>query len=165
MTDKKTTGLLRKAGPSQVEGRASRPQERIPVGGMRDKLTVRGQRDDLSYRWVKDDNEDGSRIFEFLRAGWNFVQSTDVIIGQKSVYKTENVGSIVRHPAGDGEYLFLMAIPIEWYNEDQAAKQASIDALEAQILRPSNEEDDGQYGKNELKFGLGRQGEDTNLTD
>ena len=148
--------------PTKDISRAARPEHRVPIHGMRDKLTVRGKNPDFEYRWVRDTNEDGARIFEFHNAGWDFVQSdSGVQIGQSLVYKTENVGSIIRVPSGDGEYMYLMFIPKELYDADQAEKAYAIDELERQIIEP--QEDDGQYGRNKLDFKIGKIGEDENL--
>lgn len=134
---------------SRVEGTEKRPR-RVPVSGYRDVLTVRGQDPDYSYRWVKDTSEKASRILKFLNGGWEFVLSdSGVEVGDDQVYKTENVGAIVRVPAGVGgetlEYLYLMRIKKEWYEEDQAAKQAEVqkteDALRKDIGKTPNEDD------------------------
>lgn len=161
MTARKTATKKTADRPSAVQSRAARPEDRVPVGGVRDILTVVGQRDDLSYRWVKDTHEDGPRIFNFNRGGWDFVQAKDVKVGKFSVYTTENVGSIVRHPDGAGEYLFLMCIPKELYDEDQARKLELINLAEQELMRPK--EDDGQYGESKISFKFGRIGEDDNL--
>ena len=141
--------------------RANRGADRIPVSGQREILTVYGKNPDLAYRWVRSSDEEGSRIFAFHQAGWDFVQAGEVKIGQSLVYKTENVGSIIRTPSKDGGYLYLMCIPKELYDEDQARKAAEIDETERQIFAP--ETDEGQYGKTKQTFHIGKVGEDDNL--
>lgn len=144
-TPKRGRGRPRK--DERVEQRV-RPN-RVPVSGHRDILTVVGKDDDFVYRWVLDKQEDGSRIQRFALAGYDFVQSENVRVGQDSVYQTKNVGSIVRKPSGDGQYLYLMRIPKEWYQEDQDAKARVISEKEGSIARERNPEDkgdDGQYG-------------------
>lgn len=127
--------------------------ERVPVGGHRDLLTVRGKEDDYEYRWVLAKNEDDTRIMEFLSAGYEFCAADKHAIGQDNVYQTKNVGSIVRKPSGDGQYLYLMRIYKEWYEEDQAAKSQKLKEKERSITRerdPENKGDDGQYGNIKL---------------
>lgn len=141
--------------PSTSKPRPQRPKERTPVSGNRDILTVHGKEEDLEYRWVSDKAEDGARIYTFMRAGWFFVPAENVEIGQSNVYQSEQHGSIVRQPDGEGRYLYLMAIEKDLFQEDQQAKQAEIAEDERAITRERNEEeDDGQYGKNKLGFDL-----------
>ena len=84
----------------------------------------------------------------FLEAGWTFTDPSTVKIGQNFVYKTESTGSVVRVPAGQGEFLYLMQIRKEWYDEDQIAKQQNIINIEQDLTknigRDGNSE--GVYG-------------------
>lgn len=136
----------------QVENRMTENKpRRVPVGGMRDILTVFGKDPDKHYRFVKDKTEGGSRIQRFIRGGYDFVRTgkdSQIIVGEEAVYKSKNgQGSIVRYPSGE-DFLFLMEIPMEYYNEDQDAKMESIDELEASITgsRESDDNELGQYG-------------------
>lgn len=133
---------------SRVEGSKARP-ERINMSDFRDKLTVKGTDPDYEYRWVKDASENGQRILMFTSAGWDFVTSeSGVVIGQSQVYKSDNVGSIIRQPAGEGEYLYLMKILKEWYDEDKLQGQKRIDELEGSMARDTGKEpgQDDLYG-------------------
>lgn len=128
--------------------------ERVPVGGFRDKLTVRFKNPEdekrFYHRWVLDTHENGGRIYQFMNAGYEFVKSSEVIVGQESVFDSEDVGSLVRRPAGgDGKYLYLMRLPIEFREEDEAAKAAVVDATERSVLDPESlsEDKEGVYGK------------------
>lgn len=138
--------------PSANNPRSKRPVERTPVHGARDVLTVRGKKDDLVYRWVLDKDENGQRIFMFKNAGYEFVKGDEVQIGQSMVYNSENVGSIVRVPDKAGGYMFLMAIPKEWYEEDQNEKQRQVLDSESQMIKP--DEDEGQYGNAKVRHEL-----------
>ncbi len=136
---------------SRVSGSKSRPK-RVPISGDRDVLTVIGKDKDYEYRWVRDTSETGSRIFRFLQAAYEFVDATKGThgIGDSFVYETHDMGSLVRKPAGGGDYLYLMRIPKEFFEEDAKAKQNSILAQEKDIVRerdPHSNSDDGQYGK------------------
>lgn len=153
VTTKKTSGSPA-PHQSRSAGSKARPK-RVPVSGNRDILTVVGQDPNFVYRWVKDKSESGQRIFRFVQAAYEFVDSTtgDYDIGDSFVYESQDVGSLIRKPAGDGEYLYLMRIAREFYDEDQALKQINIKEKEDMITRerdPNSSGDDGQYGNIKL---------------
>jgi hypothetical protein len=126
--------------------------KRVPVSGMRDILTVYGKDPAFEYRFVKDEHENGSRIARFTRGGWEFTRPdkhNQIIIGQEAVYKTEQDESIIRFPAGSGQFNYLMQIRKELYDEDQKTKQDNIDELESTMTgtRTSDDNELGQYGQ------------------
>lgn len=133
--------LKRKAGrprkdESRAEDQGSRPTKRVPVTGFRNKLTVDGLDPNYVYRWILDNHEDGQRIEQCKAAGYNFVRGEDGIkIGQSSVHKSESVGSIIRISEADGSYLYLMRTRKEFYEEDQKAKDAAVDATQRSMNR------------------------------
>lgn len=136
------------------ETRTERPK-RTPVGGYRDKLTVHYKdekhREKFADRWVLDTHENGPRILAFKDALWEFVPAEEATIGVSHVLETEGVGSIIRRPAGgNGQYLYLMRLPREYYDEDQAEKQKYVDATEEDLTRPDSLSQDidegGVYG-------------------
>jgi hypothetical protein len=98
---------------------------RIPVSGPRDILTVLGKDPNYVYRWVKDLP---GRVQRFLDAGYEIVNH-DAQVGQKAVDSGTRVGSAITRLDG-ANTLVLMRQSLEWYNEDQEAKQRAIDALE-----------------------------------
>lgn len=144
-TVKRGRGRPRKNDVSRVEGGESRPP-RVPVSGNRDILTIQGKDPSFEYRWVLDGTEDGQRIQRFKSAWWDLVLSDDGQhkVGQDMVYKSENVGSLIRVPAGSGKFNYLMRIPKEYYEEDQKGKQVLIDEKEQSITQTDS--DNGQYG-------------------
>ncbi len=126
---------------------------RIPVSGIRDIMTVLGKDPHFVYRFVVDKMERGARMMRFERGGWTYARIDDlhggITVGEESVYKSKDHGSIVRFPSGEGLFSYLMKIKKEWYDEDQAAKAAAIDEVEQTIIgtgRPDGEENKGQYG-------------------
>jgi len=135
---------------ARTEQVSSTRPPRVPVSGNRDILTVTGKDPDYVYRWVIDSDERGQRILKFLGAWYEFVRSDDGnhVVGQDAVYKSENVGSIIRVPAGSGKYQYLMRIRKEYYDADQKSKQDEIRDREKAITRTDS--DNGQYGKIEL---------------
>jgi len=145
-TIKRGRGRPRKNDVSRVEGGAERPA-RVPVSGNRDILTIEGKDPAFAYRWVLDSSENGQRIMKFTSAWWDLVHNDDEQhrVGQDMVYKTENVGSIIRVPAGSGKFYYLMRIPNEYYEADQVSKQKDINEREQTITQTDSE--NGQYGE------------------
>ena len=127
---KRKVGRPRKSETRAAEARPTR----VPLDGFRDKLSVKGLDPDYQYRWVKDQSESGQRIMQFLAAAYEFVTTEqEVIVGEANVYQSDNVGSIIRVPGGHGDFLYLMRIHKEFYDEDQANKAREIDATEGQM--------------------------------
>lgn len=124
------------ANQSRVNGGEERPARRT-AGGFRDKLTVVGQDPSKVYRWVKDKNEGGYEIANLLARGYTFVSSdSGVKVGEAEVYTSENVGSIIRRIANqEGEFLYLMCIDRDWYEEDLQLKEDRIQEVETGIVR------------------------------
>jgi len=153
MTLENVAGTVKKRGPgrprkndvSRVDASTGRAP-RVPVSGNRDILTVDGKDPAFAYRWILDSAENGQRIMKFNRAWWDLVDSGDGqhIVGQDMVYKTENVGSIIRVPAGSGKFYYLMRIPKEHYDADQKAKAQETADREQTITQTDS--DNGQYG-------------------
>lgn len=124
-------------------------ETRVPLGGYRDILTVENTDPGYHYYWELDDNEQGNRIYKRRQAGYDFVSPDEgVIVGEASVYTTEDLGSIIRVPNGDGRYLYLMKILREWYEEDRAKMDKLVDDTEESIRRPTNVE--GGYGSTKI---------------
>jgi hypothetical protein len=110
-------------------------KQRVPVSSNRAPLAYKGlDKDNFSYRWVLDRDD---RIATFLEAGYEFVKPTGESVGESTVDSSKQVGSRVTKSAGFGGLkLYLMFLPIQFYNEDQLAKQKEIDELEATMREP-----------------------------
>lgn len=122
-----------------------RTSKRVPISGQRDNLQVEGKDPDFYYRWVKDTAENGSNILKHTRAGYSFARDEEgLVIGEANVYRSENVGSCIRVPAGFGEYLYLMKQPMRYREEDLQLKAQGIDEVE-DSMRHANEAA-GEYG-------------------
>ena len=148
-TVKRGRGRPRKNDVSRV-GVTTGRAPRVPVSGNRDILTVDGKDPSFEYRWILDSSEDGQRVMKFNKAWWDLVLSDDGqhSVGQDMVYKSANVGSIIRSPAGSGKFYYLMRIPKELYAQDQAAKAKEIAEVEKTITQTDS--DNGQYGNIEI---------------
>jgi len=92
----------------------------------------------FKYRWV---NDKEGRLEKFKVGGYEVVTS-DQEVGQNTVDRGSRLGSAITKSVGGAVTAVLMRIPLEWYNEDQAAKMDAIDALE-QTMKPQ----DADYGK------------------
>ena len=152
MTQSKTEPN-RKSRPSKGESRAeARPERRYaPIGDFRDLLSVTGGDEEFAYRWMLDSSASGQRVFDAYHAGWDFVDAskeTGLNIGEHYVDRSDSHGSIFRRPANKhGDFLYLMRMPKDRYDEVQAVKQARVDKLEQDLLGPQEE---GQYGQNRV---------------
>ncbi len=125
---------------------SKRENKRTPIHGRRNKLTVKGQDPAYQYRVVNATDEKGNdtgRVQDFQDAGYEVV-TDDVKIGDKRVATAKQVGSPVEISVGQGVKAVLMRIKKEWYDEDQAAKAASIAETEQSMNKA------GDYGKVEI---------------
>lgn len=74
-------------------------------------------------------NDVDSRINDALAAGYQFVMS-DGKLGDERCADPSKMGSFVTKSVGGGRVGYLMAIPEEYYKEDQQAKQRRVDESE-----------------------------------
>lgn len=116
---------------------------RTPIG-KRNVLTLTGQDPNFNYRIV---NDQGDRIQRFVDAGYELVPASDVQVGDKRVNQATPEGSHAQVSVGGGEKAFVMRIRKDWYDEDQKAKQAEVDAVESSTKQKAL---DGTYGKLEI---------------
>jgi hypothetical protein len=131
---------------SQKEAISKTPERRVrrtPIGN-RNVLSVVGKEPGFEYRFV---NDSGDRVELFKENGWEPVPNKSVRIGDKRVEATKADGSIAQASVGGGMKAVLMRIPSEWYAEDQAAKQALVNATEEATRQKAL---DGTYGKLEI---------------
>lgn len=134
---------------NQKEAIAKAPERRVrrtPIG-QRNVLTVAGKEPGYEYRFV---NDAGDRVQEFLDNGWEVVQSSNVSIGDKRLGNPTSEGSAAVASVGQGMKAVVMRIKDEYYQEDQAAKQAYVQKTEDAIR---GEALDGTYGTLDIKSG------------
>jgi hypothetical protein len=142
---KRGRGRPRKNPAVSADGANTRPSSRVPISGQRDPLVIEGKDPSFYYRWVKDTAENGNNILRHNRAGYTFVTNEEgLVVGEANVYKSENVGTCIRVPAGFGEYLYLMKQPMTYRHEDVQAKSREIDSTE-EALRHAGK-DGENYG-------------------
>jgi len=131
--------------------RSSERPRRTPVG-QRNKISVRDRDPNYHYRLVSVNLEaDPDRLEDFKAAGYEIVPADKAgPIGDKQVDKPSAVGSAGLISVGQGTKQVLMRIPKDYYIEDQAAKQAQIDATEQQSQKSG-----ADYGKVEVSVTRG----------
>ena len=128
------------AKEAKVEVTRKRPERRSRAGGPRNILTVTGKDPNYVYRWV---NDTPGRV-QWLKDIGCEVVTDEVQVGDVTVDSGSQVGSVVTKHVGGGLRAVLMRIPVEWYNEDQEAKQAEIDAVETSMRAEAR---DGYTGR------------------
>ena len=110
--------------------------------GQRNRLSFKGLDDDYNYRVINDKDD---RLANALEGGYEFVESKEEL-GDKTVATAKSMDSRVAKPVGGGVTGYLMRIPKKFYDEDQAAKEASLKETEAQ-MRPEKTDVEDAYGK------------------
>jgi hypothetical protein len=102
---------------------------------------ITGDKDpDYVYRFV---NDSGSRIDQMKNAGYEIVTDDDLVVGESRVSDPNQLGSGKRVVSKDGTVQYLMRQKKEWYDEDQATKQAHNDEIEQAMKKQAQE---GMYG-------------------
>ena len=103
--------------------------------------SISGEKDpNFVYRFV---NDTGSRIDQMKQAGYEIVEDDSLIVGDSRVSDPSSQGSAKRVISKDGTVSYLMRQKKEYYEEDQAAKQAHNDEIEAAMKKQASE---GMYG-------------------
>ena len=122
---------------------------RIPIGEKRDVLSVQDTPEGYVDRIV---NDVPGRIEKFKQAGYELVE--DAQLGTSHVDGNQASQGVVTKDVGKGVTAVVMRQRKEFYEEDQAKKQARIDELENSMRKKKvnpNESTDGTYG--EVKIG------------
>ena len=117
--------------------------QRVPVG-TRNVLTVADKDVNYEYRII---NDSGDRVQEFLDAGYELVAKDSVRVCDKRVNSAASEGSLAHLSVGQGQKAFVVRIKKEWYEEDQAKKQAKVNEMENATKAKAL---DGTYGKLEI---------------
>ncbi len=112
--------MARELKSKAPEGRPTR----TPIT-KRNRLSVRNQDPNFHYRIVNDVDD---RVEQFLEQGYEIDPQSQV--GDKQVDIGSPLGSAKQISVGSNVKAVVMRIPKEYFKQDQAAKQAEIDALE-----------------------------------
>lgn len=101
---------------------------------------ISGDKDpNFVYRFV---NDTGSRVSNFQQAGYEMVQD-ELIVGDSRVIDPSDLGSGKKVTSNDGTISYLMRIKKEWFDEDQAKKDAYTKETEATMKKEASQ---GMYG-------------------
>lgn len=113
MTDPKRRGRPRKVSREtstsrQDEAHTPKRPERVPMGqGIRLRLPADFDTDNFMPRFCLDDKR--GKIEIYLAAYWEFYTDSD--------------GSQLRHPAGSGQEMVLMKLPVKYHEEDMKLQE------------------------------------------
>lgn len=145
--DKKETLSIKPKEFSQ-EGKPKRRQ-RVPFGQHRRRLSIPEvlQEDKAHhYHWINDTQD---RVQRALIAGYEYVEKKDLgdqDIGDPGLHNgNSNLNSRVSRRLRDFE-VFLMRIPIEFYEEDRALKAANDDEIDRAIKKGGKDRLDQPHG-------------------
>lgn len=107
-------------------------RRRTAAEGLREMLSVLNQDPNYVYRFVADNPAKPGRVERLQELGYEVVPEADVEVGEATVDRRtkQKLGSAVTRPGGGGLTLVLMRQRKEWFDEDQAFKQAKVDSLE-----------------------------------
>ena len=94
---------------------------RSSINGTRNRLTVKGQEPGYVYRIVNDIDD---RIQNLQEIGYELVTDKGVTVGDKRIANPTQEGSPVKISVGQGTQAYVMRQKQEFFDEDQAAKQA-----------------------------------------
>lgn len=125
--------MSRQATPPAQE----RPK-RVPLAG-RNRLNVKNKDPNFVYRYVNANLEnDPDRLERMKEAGYELVPRAEAgSLGDNRVDNPSPIGSEASIAVGQGTRAVLMRQRKEWFDEDQAAKQAEVDAIEQTMRRES----------------------------
>lgn len=137
---------------ARTEARAKRHGNRVPLGGFRQNLSVPQEikewadSNDMYLRFFVRD-----RVQRAMEAGFSPVVKTGYEYDSENAdHRDESQWYIVskgRNADGSSQANYLMAQPMEFHNEDQALKNAEVDAIE-EALRdgaPTGKEGEEMY--------------------
>lgn len=120
--------------------RAKKRPQRTPLGA-RNRLTVSGKDPNFVYRWINDQED---RVERAKEAGYELVPKSGHAVGDPRAAEASPMGAFTSKAVGGGTTAYLMRIPKEYYEEDQAAKQSALAETE-RGMKPKTAQ--GQYGE------------------
>lgn len=144
----------------KVNARRETVRKRVPLAEQRDMMSVlEGKEDGYVYRWVNDVDQ-GQRIKKFEKAGYEVVDRETAQIGEPTEddkFALDKTSTAARKFVGGGTHAVLMRTREDWYEEDQKAKQAKVDALEESMKQQALQQyGEGRNIKAEIKHPLKR---------
>ncbi len=125
---------------------AARPKRTSTT--VRNRLTVANKDPNFVYRVVNDRDD---RVEILKEIGYEVCTRDEVAVGDKRVDLGKSIGSAATLALGGGDKGVVMKIPREWYEADQAAKQAQVNGSEQTMKDEARK--DGNYGKLDITRG------------
>ncbi len=139
-----TTESVARPNPVATAGERAGRRKRAPLGVRRSKLTVQFPIPNHHLHWI---NDDKTRLHDAIQGGYEFVSEAEVgMIGDPDITPgNDDLGMKVSKTVGTKDdhspmVAYLMKIPTELYEQDQAEKQADIDEKEKAIYRGEHSE-------------------------
>lgn len=105
---------------------------RNAINGKRSVLDVKGKDPDYVYRIV---NDEGDRVAQFQELGYEIVTDRSVKVGSRRIDNPTQEGTPLQVSVGGGVKALVMRQKKEFYDEDQAAKQAAVAEVEKAMKR------------------------------
>ena len=102
--------------------------KRKPFGVKTSKLAISKQQEGFHYRWV---NDEPGRIGQAIEGGYQFVDPNEVAREPREDNKTREYAGLKAD--GSPMFTYLMKIPQEYYEEDQAVSQGHLDNIDKAI--------------------------------
>ena len=131
-----------------VRAPRGRPNRR-EAAGFRNRLAIHGSDPSFVYRIV---NDTDGRVAYFENLGYELCKHDEVkVVGKRQTQPDAKDGGLAVISVGGGVKSYVVKIRKDWYEEDQAKKQAHIDELEQTTKRDADKE--GFYGKVSLTRG------------
>jgi len=123
---------------------SGRPK-RVPISEQK-RLSIHNRDPNYHYRIVNTTDAKGhDKIQAMLLAGYEIDKDNAGKVGDARVDQASGLGSVPEFSVGQGVKAIVMRIPKEWYAEDQAAKQAQVDAGEETMHQNARKASD--YGE------------------
>jgi hypothetical protein len=130
-----------RAGRNVTRNSNSAKPGRVPVGAG-NKLQFAGKDPAYHYRVV---NDNPGRLAMFQQAGWEFDTATERE-ADKGTAEAGGMDTRIVADVGRGVKGYLMRIPNELFDEDQAAKIEKVKATEDQLKNRNPNPRKGEYG-------------------
>lgn len=127
---------------AEEKSKAVNRPKRTPLGA-RNRLSFGNQDPNYTYRVINDVDD---RLKLAQEAGYEFVHGSDKL-GDERAAEGGAIDTRVSKPVGNGVRGFLMRIPKEFYNEDQATKMKAVEETEKAMAPAKKRDIDGAYGE------------------
>lgn len=122
---------------------------RVPISGSRDVLTIRGAEaleKEFHLCWVNDYLVDKYKLGGYEFVYWSELAEMNDQVGDARINADSIMESRVSKQVGNGVTGFLMKLPMEYWEEDQAARKKLVDETEETMKTSLNNGMNGTYG-------------------